>query len=897
MLDNRYAVFDPNNGVFIFGNPLSMYDGLRQYLDEAFTGARLLTPDQIQFYSLTPPGSVSPGASSQRWVQPADNREEPMQADPLPAWATREAYQGSSQTATRLSRDALAAAAGEPVRQIEGDGLPMYVLNEIAQGSSADLAHATERTWREMSTPIDRLASQRDMTRFAQANPHGLVGELDGYVRRNGIANAASADRLVQDLEGAFSQPHRGDLAQSTYPADFAVVDLGFRNTADHRDLAAGRSPVGDTHAVIVQRLQQTADFRADRYEIYDPDVGVFTYENFAELAFAWRGIFRFGYSEFGGVRQASTCYYLNTGRPNQDAASAPGAAAQAAAGDIELAAIERALGRVGTLPRLDPPTAPAPLPVFPDPDEPQRVEFRRSAEVGAIRQPVCTFRPSSVSPAELKEAGGFNCERTKLASVNLQLHNADLAVHSRLIDSAGYLGTFRHERSALARMPRVAPGRDGYLYFVAPTPNMVDVNDTLGSHAKNQADGEIAAMGRLEYAQIRGWKVVSNGVAGPYIANPDYRWDIFDQTTTAGAQPQLARFPIDSDAWQSPSFASYVSNPFSPVATRAFRTRPNLALALFYDHAWQKVRDLATRQSANLDYRGLMRIQAYSASDRTHTEIYLDGQDNVYVNTMYAPSSQAQGTRHYFVMSDAGRLHVAGSPDKVLRVDGNGYVYAGPLPTDNASLNGVFEYARGHLIHQEDGKLLTAGLSSYTPFVDHDRGVRSQWSLKNPDGANVAPPHVNLHTFRNSSAGNAKQLYSFYMDPDSALPRCATHFVTAIPGGSTDQRFLDYLPHYVPAEMRATAEWLRSHNAAWLFKDGFYAVSEAPGTLEVRTLGGAPAFRAEGLMQNTGQPQFTRIVSSSNYRIPDETWELLRKYEQRHAATLSALQNHALHT
>jgi hypothetical protein len=336
------------------------------------------------------------------------------------------------------------------------------------------------------------------------------------------------------------------------------------------------------------------------------------------------------------------------------------------------------------------------------------------------------------------------------------------------------------------------------------------------------------------------------------------------------------------------------VLNPSGPVPTRAFRTGPNFSHALFYDHAWQKVRDLASRQRANLDYRGLVKLQAYSASDWSQTQIYLNGQNDVYVNTMFAPSAQAKDNKHFFVLSDAGRLHVAEAPDKVLRVDANGYVYAGPPPADHASLNGVFEYVRGHLVHQEDGKYLTTGLSSYTPFVDYDRGPRSQWGFRKPDGTNVAPPRVNTHTFRNRSVGSEKQLYAFYADPDSALPRSATHFVTAIPGGSTDQRFLDYLPRFDSADVRKTADWLRAHNAAWLFKDGFYAVSEAPGTLEVRTLGGIPAFKAERLSPDASRAQFTRMIATSNYRVPDETWELVRKYEQRRASTLGALQNDA---
>lgn len=900
MLDNRYAVFDPNNGVFIFGNPLSIYDGLRQYIDDAFgTEGRQLAPDQVRFYRLSDASTSGSAAGLRQWVPTDDNCAEPMTMPTVapPVSATRDAYQAPSEMSNRLSRDTLAAAAMTPHAPIAGDGLPMYVMTEIAHGSSPDLSAATERTWRQFTEPTDEIVAGLDIERFERENPYGLVGDMDGYVRRDGARDLTSADGLVSDLERAFSQPHRGDLAERSYRTDFAIVSLGLRNAAAGGGTAA--APAADAHPVIVQRLYTTADFRRDRYDIYDPDVGVFRYGNFAEMVSAWRGIFSLGYQERGGVSHASTSYYLNTANPsNSPPASLQGAAARPTpASRVELGSVEQLLGNTEGLLHFEAPTAPPPLPLFAQRGSAPRDEIRRAIDGSEQRQPPHLFRPSTLAPADLKSSEGFNCERTKLANVNLQLHDADVAAHPHLLDSAGYLGMFRNEESALKRLPGVAPERDRYLYLIAPTPNMVDVNGTLGSYAKTPHGDEVAAMGRVLYAQIRGWKVVRNGVPGPFTPNPDYQWEVFDRTSTSGAQPQLARFPIDSDAWLATPFAPYVSNPVGAAGTRSLTTNADHAHALFYDHAWQKVRDIAKRQRAALDYRGAMRMQAYGAADRTHTEVYLDGQNNVYVNTMYAWSSKKPDNKHLFVMADTGRLHVARGPGKVMRVDGSGYVYAGPVPDDNASLNGVFDYVGGHLVHQEDGKYLTTGLSSYTPFVDYDRGARSQWSFKKADGTDVTPARVNTHTFRDSTAGSPQQLYAFYEDPDSALPRSATHFVTAVPGRPPGELFLDYRRTFTPSEMSSIGNWLRANNAAWLFKDGFYAISEGAGRLDVYTLGGAPAFRAERLAPHPGEARFANVVTGSNYRIRHETWDLVTQYEKRRSESLAKLQRGAPNT
>ena len=98
--------------------------------------------------------------------------------------------------------------------------------------------------------------------------------------------------------------------------------------------------------------------------------------------------------------------------------------------------------------------------------------------------------------------------------------------------------------------------------------------------------------------------------------------------------------------------------------------------------------------------------------------------------------------------MGDDGRIHMANDDSKVLRIDGQGNAYIGPIPDGN-SLNGVFAYEpkSGTLIHAEDGKLLTEGAVADTPYVAVPQGTngimaRQQWTLADPSGNAVRPPY-----------------------------------------------------------------------------------------------------------------------------------------------------------
>ncbi|HVE10866.1 MAG TPA: enterotoxin A family protein [Paraburkholderia sp.] len=906
--NSQFVLFDPNNGAFAYSSRRDMEIALRRYLDEAFgeTGLQM-RPDSLQFYGLpSPPVGMQVTRPQSEVVLARQLREPPAPparvVDPL-----TDAYQLSAETSNSLSAQTLSASAGQrdALSRAPG-GLALYALQDIAQRRSGNLTDATEAVRQRLSERAQRPLSLNAIRDLQQQNPYGLVATVPGYVRRSGAIDMRSGESLVADLQQHFSSLHRDSDSRFGYPIDIATVNVRLPQQPPATDgaIATAAPATGivrppATQPIVVQRLRASSDYRADPYQIYDPQAGVFHYANFDAMAQAMRAMFDSGYSTRGGVDHADTTYYANTATLIAAAGVSEAAPVLPPVANMSMSEVERRLDGVTGSPSLTrprPDLPPPPLTVEP-PAFSLRVDLKRSATEPANPKPDGLFRPSRIPPHRLKEHGGFDCESTKVGDIDLALHDRDVAATPGVIDSAGYLGTFRNERAALARMP--GDSGNGFIYYVAPTPNMVDVPGTLGKHARAASEGEVAAMGWIDYPQIRGWRVVEHGVPGKYVRNPDYRWDVYDQTRTSGAQPQLARFPVDSEAWREEPFKPFVSTHGAAPGTAQFNRDPNLTHALFYDAAWAKVRALNGLQAAGVDYRGPLRLQAYDEGDRSNTQIYVDGQNNVYVDTQRAPYSRSGDTKHDFALSDDGRFHVIGDYSKVLRVGHDGYLYLGDIPSDPNSLNGVFEHTGHHLIHQEDNKFLTTGVSSYTPFVDSvNRGARSDWHLHTADGKEVVPSRVNQHSFRASTAGSASQLYAFYCDPDSALPSNATRFVTKLPDNAHSGKFLDCVQAITPAEARAAAAWLSRQNAVWLFQDGFYATANDAGTLEVRKLDGTPVWRAEQLTSGWGEVKFTSLTAlSSNYDVPGDTWHRIQGREERYARVLAELNRPAAAT
>ncbi|MFM0551332.1 enterotoxin A family protein [Paraburkholderia sediminicola] len=747
-------------------------------------------------------------------------------------------------------------------------GLLVYGMNEVTTGRSPDLMDATDRLRTRLGNPQTRESALGDVRRFQQEQAKFFYPEQDipGRIRMPGTVGLGSPDELTRDLRNRFAGADAGGPQ-----VDFARLSLRVNNAPNA------------SHSILIERSNPSGNYLNDHYQIYDANFGVFDYGNFESMHSALTDYFHHAYPEYGGISMVHSVYYAN---PDQR---------QSEFGAHSLSDLDYGFGmmfgRSLTPPRADLPPLPAfdqPGPSgYQPPGHQTYRELKRDADSTADRQPFALYRPSDVAPSALKKQGGFSAERTRLRDINLDLHDFDVAANPLGTDSAGYLGTFRTTDVAIARLP-AGPGNgseknatNGYIYYVAPSPNMVNVNASLGSHARAPQTQEVAAMGRIDYTQIRGWRQVANGKPGAYVANPDYRWDIYDQTRTAGAQPQLSHFPATDPAW-----ADEIHRPFVTVNHRDGQTtytsgqNPDLVNAEFYGHATDKIHYLADRQARGLDYRGPLQLNP--ANEGAYTHLYAFSDDYVYTGISASYGDEAKTS---FIRGEDGRFHLADDFGKVLRVDGRGYVYVGDVPSDPYNRNGVFDYRNGHLIHDEDGKFLNAGgVVNKAVYVSAtDQGSSSEWRALNDKGQPATLPGTNIHTFRGNTAGDQFQLYEFSQDPDAALPYGTTHFVTQVPGTHppSGNNFLDYVNNIPAGDGANAATWLSEHHAAWFFRDGFYAMSTGPNQLEVRKLDGTPVWRID-INPATGKEDMQRLSESlsSNYCAPDTLWQWIGEQE-----------------
>ncbi|MFM0671301.1 enterotoxin A family protein [Paraburkholderia sediminicola] len=887
--DHRYTIFDPNNGAFEYQDWGHTEQVLNRYMDSAFrtrspfqqlpcvgteNGYQVM-PFKLQVYSSTPQANqtlapvLAPRQGTAGYGPPEPDCEDQI-------------YLEHAVSSNGLSLDTLFPAGAERSGlHSPAESLGSFVLREVADGKAATLSGVTNSLGGLPGNAATRANFVDRLNYFHGYYQLASTTDLANHIRHSGTYNIRTEDDLVSDLRTHFAEAYSSDSVPVPLRNDLAVIDLS------SGPQAAGTSSREPSRPIIVQRLNINADVARDHYELYDPNFGTYRYDNFQDLSTAIRRIYATGYSADGGITHATTTWFAREAgivRPNN----------RPPARDVTL----DQLGQMGGLaptaplvpPRADLPAAPADnrflLQNYVQHGD--RGDFKRSTGSQSTADPRVLFRPSTDTPDEVAKRGGFSAGITPLRDVNLPTHNFDIASHEGETDSAGYLGTFETLPEAVRRQK--SQSADGYIYVVAPTPNMVSVNATLGTHTLAPENREFAAMGHIDNTQVVGWwrtqDLQKEGGWSNFTLNPSFRWDVYRQTRTAGARPQLARFPMDSLAWQEPAY-----KPFSSPVTRnglqigvGPKQDPNLTQAEFYHDARVKIHQAAIRQSAAKDYLGPITLRAYGG--QYPYMLYADGQDNLHVYSESYASGTSGSTRQ-FAMGEDGRFHFANDYNKVLRVGRDGYLYVGAIPTNSRSLNGVFRWAGTnpyHLIHVEDLKYLTLGKSVSTPFVtNYDAGNRSSWQLTDPRGNQVTPPASNKNSYFISTAGTREQLYEFDRDPDSVLPPGTTAFATLLLVERFQGNFLDYM-RYVQwsGGVDAVIESLAQNNVAWIFRDGFYAVATGRNRLEVRTLTGKPVWEAT-VNLNNGKESYRNLIGgiSSNYKINDDVWSQLQ-FRQR---------------
>ncbi|ENN89931.1 CtxA-like, cholera toxin A subunit [Bartonella bovis] len=162
-------------------------------------------------------------------------------------------------------------------------------------------------------------------------------------------------------------------------------------------------------------------------------------------------------------------------------------------------------------------------------------------------------YRSTKSEPKDVKIAGGFYPRCLDESWINEPPPNIDLWDHVLTMFPTGlgngYVSTTISQEFAMEWID-LNLNKNGYVYHIKPTPNFVDVNESLGEYSPYAIEEEVSALGVIRWNQIIGWQKVRDGKADRFIPNPDYNERLYGGFSSSGAQPQLASFPIDHVAW-----------------------------------------------------------------------------------------------------------------------------------------------------------------------------------------------------------------------------------------------------------------------------------------------------------------------------------------------------------
>ncbi|PHH66152.1 putative enterotoxin [Ophiocordyceps australis] len=175
---------------------------------------------------------------------------------------------------------------------------------------------------------------------------------------------------------------------------------------------------------------------------------------------------------------------------------------------------------------------------------------------------PKIVYRGTSTPPEVVMRRGGFQPRNPKMTVLKGYLNPFSLYNHGvgKPFDSAYahsrsvYVSTSSKRRQAASF---VTEGR-GYIYHIRPTPNFINLNKSLGGKRFydriKREEKEYSALGGIHADQIMGWTELPQGADTPvsdyrFTKNPLYDQK-YDKSRPSGAQPQLAGFPQNSEAW-----------------------------------------------------------------------------------------------------------------------------------------------------------------------------------------------------------------------------------------------------------------------------------------------------------------------------------------------------------
>lgn len=171
---------------------------------------------------------------------------------------------------------------------------------------------------------------------------------------------------------------------------------------------------------------------------------------------------------------------------------------------------------------------------------------------------PEFVYRADTRAPHDVRRSGGFTARGVDTSRpgtiTDLSLYNHAIGHAGPQNDYSGYVSTTSDFMRGFRWLWDMGGGfRQGYLYTIRPTSNFIDVNASLGRFLDPviRRENEWAAMGRIHWYQVVGWRSVAEPPTTPMTPNPQYNPNHIAFTLPPAAfQPELAHFPVGHAAW-----------------------------------------------------------------------------------------------------------------------------------------------------------------------------------------------------------------------------------------------------------------------------------------------------------------------------------------------------------
>ncbi|KAK2007160.1 ADP-ribosylation, partial [Colletotrichum eremochloae] len=179
---------------------------------------------------------------------------------------------------------------------------------------------------------------------------------------------------------------------------------------------------------------------------------------------------------------------------------------------------------------------------------------------------PKFLYRYDIRSPNEIKQAGGFLPRGfSKIGDLK---PDSDFSIFdhanalSKNSETDAYISfkTLDHAKQQSVSQKDAAIS---YIYKVKTTPVMIDVDKTLGDFNPQTITDSFAALGGVHWDQVVSWRKINQRRFkilrwAKSTENKDYNKKRYKGLRAGGAEPALAGFPANSEAWNREPWADY---------------------------------------------------------------------------------------------------------------------------------------------------------------------------------------------------------------------------------------------------------------------------------------------------------------------------------------------------